>query len=326
MTRSYRLFCGALAVGVSGVCAVMAAAAAADRASTDADRWIMTAVAIALALGSHLLPALARTSWLAKVLFAGCIVTTMYHHAHYFAGAQHRAGAERAATVATTNKAQALADELAANADTRPLAAVTKDLAQATAKAAQAALVLSRCKADASKCGTAEAAVTAADARVQALTDERTVALRVSELRQQVAAEAAAHDSKQAAQAADPVDAQLAALTGLSDKSIALLLALAQSLMLEVMAALLWMLALPALTAQTATAPAVLDEAQTVVTPTVATVATVTAPHGNATPVTPTPTPTRWWARWRHLWPWPAAHAIPHQSITHIPQPKGVTA
>lgn len=151
-----RIWIGALAVCVSAVCAVMAAAAAGDRASTEADRWIMTAVAIALALGSHLLPALARRSVLSKLLFVGCICTTMYHHAHYFAGAQHRAGQERAATVATTTKAQALADELAANAATRPLPAVTKDLAQATAKAAQAALVLSRCKADGDKCGVSE--------------------------------------------------------------------------------------------------------------------------------------------------------------------------
>lgn len=315
MTTRHRLFVGALAIGVSCVCVVMAAAAAGDRASTDADRWIMTAVAVALALGSHLLPALARRSLLANVLFVGCICTTMYHHAHYFAGAQHRAGQERAEAVATTAKAQALADELDANAATRPLPAVTKDLAQATAKAAQAALSLSRCKADGDKCGASEAAVAAAEARVQALADERAVALRVAELRRLVADEAAAHDGKRADQAADPVDAQLAALTGLSEKGVALVLALAQSLMLELLAVVLWMLALPepAPVAQTAAAAeksASFFEGKPETAP-------VNRPTEHRSLVTPTatPAPSRWWARWRHLWPWPVA-ATPSIDLT----------
>lgn len=317
-----RVVIAALALGVSGVCAVMAAAAAGDRASTDADRWIMTAVAVALALGSHLLPALARRSMVVKVLFVGCICTTMYHHAHYFAGAQHRAGQERAAAVATTTRAQALADELAANADTRLLPAVTKDLAQATAKAAQAMLALSRCKADNAKCGSAEAAVAAADARVQALNDERAVALRVADLRRQIADESAAHDGKQADQAADPVDAQLSALTGLPEKAVALVLALVQSLMLELLAVVLWLLALPepAPVAQTATEKSASFFGEKPET------APVNRPLEHRPSVTPTAT--RWWARWRHLWPWPVPAATPAMSISPIPTPamKGTTS
>lgn len=86
----------ALAIAVSIVCAAMAAAAAAGRAVTTADQLILTAAAVALALGSHLIPALAPRNVLAYVLFGGCIAATIYNHAHYFSGSSHRAGTVRA--------------------------------------------------------------------------------------------------------------------------------------------------------------------------------------------------------------------------------------
>lgn len=256
-----RGLCAALAVAVSGVCAVMAAAAAVERAATSDDRTVVTAVAVALVLGAHMLPALARRNRLAQALFMGCVAATLYHHAHYFAGVQERAGAQRAAVVAPSGHAQALQFELQAHAATRALPAVAADLAHASAKLAQAQAGLARCTAQSGeRCHSAQASVLAADARVQALQDERSSAQRAAALRTQLADAAAGQDRQRAAQATDPVDARLASITGLDVGTVALVSALVQSLLLELMAALLWTLALPATAAiqtQAVAAPAV---------------------------------------------------------------------
>ncbi len=237
----------ALALAVSGVCAAMAAAAAAERAATSDDRVLVTAVAVALVLGAHLLPALAaRRNRLVQALFVGCVLATLYHHAHYFAGVQQRAGAQRAAVVAPSGHAQALQAELQAHAAARALPTVAADLAQASVRAAQAQAALARCAAQSEgRCHSAQASVEGAAARVQALQDERASALRAGALRTQLADAAAGQDRQRAAQAGDPVDARLAAITGLDAGVVALLSSLLQSLLLELMAALLWTLALP---------------------------------------------------------------------------------
>ena len=278
----HRGLCAALASAVSLVCAAMAAAAAAERAATSDDQTLVTAVAVALVLGAHMLPALARRNRLAQVLIMGCVAATLYHHAHYFAGVQARAGEQRAAAVAPSGHAQALQFELQAHAATRALPAVAADLAQASAKLAQAQAGLARCTAQSGeRCHSAHASVLAADARVQALQDERTSAQRAAALRTQLADAAAAQDRQRAAQAADPVDARLAAITGLEVGTVAFASALLQSLLLELMAALLWTLALPA----TAAAQA---QAQAVVAPVASVVAVPPAPPA-APPALPAP-------------------------------------
>ncbi len=275
-----RGLCAALASAVSLVCAAMAAAAAAERAATSEDQTLVTAVAVALVLGAHMLPALARRNRLAQALFMGCVAATLYHHAHYFAGVQARAGEQRAAAVAPSGHAQALQFELQAHAATRALPAVAADLAQASAKLAQAQAGLARCTAQSGeRCHSAQASVLAADARVQALQDERTSAQRAAALRTQLADAAAAQDRQRAAQAADPVDARLAAITGLEVGTVAFASALLQSLLLELMAALLWALALPATAAA---------QAQAVVAPVASVVAVPPAPPA-APPALPAP-------------------------------------
>ncbi|MBX9935034.1 MAG: hypothetical protein K2Y10_00380 [Burkholderiaceae bacterium] len=245
-----RSLCAALATAVSVVCAAMAAAAAVERAATSDDRTLVTAVAVALVLGAHMLPALARRHRLAQALFMGCVAATLYHHAHYFAGVQERVGAQRAAVVTPSGHAQALQAELQAHVATRALPVVAADLAQASAKLAQAQAGLARCTAQSGeRCHSAQASVLAADARVQALQDERSSAQRATALRIQLADAAAGQDRQRAAQATDPVDARLASITGLEVGTVALASALVQSLLLELMAALLWTLALPVPTA-----------------------------------------------------------------------------
>lgn len=236
--------CAALALITSVVCAAMAAAAAVERATTSMDRWLVTAVAVALVLGAHILPALARKSWWARVIFAGCVAATLYHHAHYFHGVQERSGVQRAAAVTMTGHAKALQDELG-TLSVRAVPVVAADLAQAGAKAAQAGAVLARCTAKGERCTGAQASAQAADARVQALQDERTASLRASTIRAALAEAAQAQDQQRTALAADPVDTQLAALLGVRVDAISLVFALLQSLLLELVAAYLWTLALP---------------------------------------------------------------------------------
>jgi hypothetical protein len=195
---------------------------------------------VALALGSHLIPALAPRNVLAYVLFGGCIAATIYNHAHYFSGSSHRAGTVRAEQTPTSAATSTLQAELASNT-ARPLPTVAAELAQATTKAAQAQANLSRCE---TRCTGLQAAHQSAQAKVLALTDERTAALRATAIRQQLAELAATADGKRAAAEQNPIDAQIATTTGLAMGTVSLATSILQSLMLEVMAALLWAIAL----------------------------------------------------------------------------------
>ena len=206
----------------------------------------MLATAVALVLGSHLLPALSRRSVVTKVLFLVCIVATVYNQAHFFAKATHRASEHRAKTVAVSSHTLALQEELDSIV-ARPLVKVAADLAKATAQDAATQSALARCQVKTpDKCATAQVLGVATAAKVQALQVENTQAERAADLRRQLANAAAAHDVAQALQSADPVDVQLAAITGLSIKSIGTIAAVLQSLLLELLGAALWTVALSA--------------------------------------------------------------------------------
>lgn len=240
-----RVVAGSLALLSTAVCVGMAASAALERASTDTDRVMMAAIAVALVLGSHLLPALSRRSAITKLLFTACIIATVYNHAHFFAGAAHRAGENRAQSVSVSGHAVALQVELDAIV-ARPMAAVAVELARAKAKEAANQAAFARCQsATHGKCGSVRASVLVSAAQVQALQVEDDEAARAADLRQQLAAAAASRDAAQASQAADPVDAQIAALAGLSVQAVGTVAAVAQSLLLELLGAALWAVALP---------------------------------------------------------------------------------
>jgi len=242
-----RLLCATLGAGATAVCAWMAAAAAVQRTTTETDRWLMTSVAVALVVGSHLLPALNRKSRALRAIFAGCIIATLYHHAHYFAAVQEQAGAQRAVTHVTSGgHAQALQAELDALGAVRAVPMVAADLAVASAKSARAEAVAQRCSDKAERCTTAQAAALIAAARVQALQDERGASLRADALRGRIAQEAQALDTRRTRAAQDPVDARIAAAAGVSVESVGLAFSLLQSLLLELVAVYLWALAIPA--------------------------------------------------------------------------------
>lgn len=240
----------ALAAITTAVGVVMAGVAAAEQAGTRLDVALMVAVAVVVALGAHMLPALAGRRWAAWLLWVGCLLATLYGHSHFFTTAGQRAGAERAGAVAASSKSAELRAELGA-IKARPLAEVAAAQAQAVGKLARAEAALAQCEAKTpGKCLRAGAAVTVERANVEALAVESGQAKRATELRALLAAEAALQDAGRAVAAADPVDAKIAQLTGVQAASVGFVMSLAKSLIVEMMAALLWAIALkPAATA-----------------------------------------------------------------------------
>ena len=240
-----RALAGTLAVCTTVVCAGMAALSASERATNTIDRATLIGLAITLVAGSHLLPALSRRSWVVRVVFAACVVVTVYGHASFFDGVKHRAGESRAQAVTTTSHALALQSELEA-ITARSATVVATELAQATTRNGNAQAVLARCETTTpGRCTAATVAVTTTVAKVDALREEQGQSRHAAELRAQLASAAATHDAAQTGASVDPVDRELANITGLSTGTVGMLSAVAQSLLLELVGAMLWAVALP---------------------------------------------------------------------------------
>lgn len=265
-----RAVAGVMALGITIVCAGMAALSASERASDTTDKAMLIGLAVSLVAGSHLLPALSRRSWSARVVFAACVLVTVYGHASFFAGVKHRSGEVRAQSVVSTGHTLALQSELAA-ITARPVAVVAAELAQASARSAHAQAALMRCEATtAQRCTSAQASATSTAAKVDALKTEAVESAHAADLRTQLASAAHALDAARTDASVDPVDAQIAGITGLSVGAVGMLSAVAQSLLLELLGALLWTVALPGAAAVASTQRA-----------------TVTAPARVATPAAP---------------------------------------
>ncbi|NDY91748.1 hypothetical protein [Ideonella livida] len=238
-------FSAALALATTAVGVAMAAAAAAERSGNGPDRWLVTAAAIVLALGAHMLPALARRQPLAWALWLGCVLATLYGHAHFFAAAQHRAGLQRAEGVTAGQQAAAWQVELAA-ISARPLAVVADEHARQAVRHQQAERAWQRCeRGSPGQCQGPQAVQQAAVARLSALDTERQEAQRAQALRERLSQAAGELDRRQAAARQDPVHLELAQLTGLTPPVITLASAVGQSLLVELLAAMLWVLATP---------------------------------------------------------------------------------
>lgn len=235
----------ALALLTTSVGVVMAAVAAAERSTGGLDRALLVAVAVVLALGAHLLPAWSRRLPAVWLLWLGCVLATLYGHAHFFAGAGERSGGQRAEGVAVPGHVTALQAELQ-GIQARAQAAVAADLAQQRGRAAQAQAVWARCdQASPGRCPLAEAALAGARARVQSLEVEQAQAARASQLRRELAEAAARLDAQRAEAAADPVDRVLAQVLGLPLARFHLAVSLGQAVLVELLAAALWMLVWP---------------------------------------------------------------------------------
>ncbi len=227
------------AVGVS-----MAAAAALERAQAPLDRGLMTAAAVALALGAHLLPALARRWVGAWALWLGCVLATLYGHAHFFTASNQRAGDVRADAVQPTQQAQAWQRELD-GLQARPLTVLAAEQARIESRFAQAEAAWQRCEQRTpGACRTAQVTVAGWRAQAAAHQTERAQAERAAELHRLLTAAAAQQDAQRQQQQQDPVDRLLAGWLGLPVAGLGLMSSLLQSLLVELLAAVLWTLAL----------------------------------------------------------------------------------
>lgn len=234
------------AVLVTAVGLAMSAAGAIDRAGSTTDRALSVAVGCCLVLGAHLLLALTRSAG-ARLLWVGMMLAVTYGHASWLISSAHRAGADRAAAVQTDTRTSALRDQLAQIA-ARPVATVAADVAAAAARAAAAdsgsASCAARPGATPRSCSTAKATASAARERLGALRIELAEAERAAALRAQLADAAGQHDARQAEASTDPVAAVLANLTGLTAETVLLAVSLLSSVLIELLAAVLWSSAL----------------------------------------------------------------------------------
>jgi hypothetical protein len=188
------------AMACTGLGIVLAAASAAERGATLADRVLLMASAGLIALAAHLLPALARhrtgqvgaPAW---ALWGLCILATLYGHAAYLASAADRAGQARAEQVQPSQAATAI-ERQAASAQARPLAIVASDVATASTAATRAELALRRCDIATSpdRCAARQVAHTQAAGRLTALQTEQAEAQRAKDLQAQITAAATATD------------------------------------------------------------------------------------------------------------------------------------
>ena len=158
---------------------------------------------------------------------------------------KHRAGESRAQAVTTTSHATALQSELEA-ITARSATVVAVELAQATTRNGNAQAVLARCETTTpGRCTAATVAVTNTVAKIDALKIELVESSHAADIRTQLANAAATHDATRTGASVDPVDRELANITGLSTGTVGMLSAVAQSLLLELVGAMLWAVALP---------------------------------------------------------------------------------
>lgn len=238
--------CLGLAILTTAVGVSMAAAAALERAQAPLDRGLMTAAAVALALGAHLLPALARRWVGAWALWLGCVLATLYGHAHFFTASSQRAGDVRAEAVQPTQQAQAWQRELD-GLQARPLTLLATEQARIESRLAQADAAWQRCEQRTpGTCRTAQVTVASWRAQAAALQTERTQAERAAELHRLLTTAAAQQDAQRQQQQQDPVDRLLAGWLGVPVAGLGLMSSLLQSLLVELLAAVLWTLALHA--------------------------------------------------------------------------------
>ena len=250
-----RSLAGLLALATTAVALALAAAAALERvgpgSALRADALLTIATAVMLALGAQLLPAFGRRRLWVWPLWLACLLATLYGHAHFFAASAERAGSARAVALSEPLQLAAWREELQA-IEARPLATVAAERAVAQARVAQAEAVWRACERlvpsgppglAASSCARSRAALESQQARAQAVQVEWTEAQRAQELRAQLSSASARLDEARQQASQNPVDRALVDLTGLPSLNLALLSSLAQSLLVELLSALLWWVA-----------------------------------------------------------------------------------
>jgi hypothetical protein len=230
----------ALAVVATGTSAWISVVAGWDRGGRLDERLAWIFVGLVLLLSAHLIPALSRGSSLslrvpAVLLWVVSMVATGYGHATFFIVAQQHAGEVRASLVpsdaATITPAAATGRSLDAIAVER--SRVVHDLA-----VANAATCLE-------KCGSVSIKRASLAARLSALDLEVGEAKRREAASDSAAAERARQMARRDSAMSDPVTLKVAQLFKASAGTVDLVVALTFGWLLECVACLGWLLALP---------------------------------------------------------------------------------
>lgn len=236
MTRAILPACAA---ATSSIGIAMSVASAMDRASAPADQLMLAAIGATITAAAHTLPAMTR-SVSGRLLWSACMAVTMYGHAGYFTSVIDRAGQHRAESVQQDGATLALREQLQA-ITARPTATIAADLGIAQRAAATASAAAHACS---RPCPALEGRSHAAQARVTALQTEIDEAHRADALRAQLTARAEQHDLRQRDAAADPAARALSSLSGLSSETLQGGVQLVSAALVELLAALLWSLAI----------------------------------------------------------------------------------
>lgn len=206
MTRAFAIFITLTAMA-------MAAIAAWDRGGSIIDRALLVAISIAICAGAHLIPALSKRK-LAWLLWAGCLLGTIFGHVVFFTHSSIRAGevrAQHSVQAEGTGKQIDAAREALAGITARPVAVVAAELATTQGRRERSALRM-----------------------------ELSEAKRAADLRDEVVRLSGTASAAQVTASGDVVFIRLATVTGSSADGIALLIALGFSVLLELVGAFLW--------------------------------------------------------------------------------------
>lgn len=206
-----------LAIFVTTIAAAMTAMAAWDRGGTTMDRLLLVSMAVVIVLAVHLLPALSRrpAAWM---IWAGCLLCAIYGHLTFLTHATLRAGdirAQQSTLAVATERQIGMLQASLTQIKARPVTMVAAELSTSKSWRERAALNVE----------------IAQGKRAEKLQDELGRLLQV-------------YTTTQVTASADPVTARLAAVTGVSESAITVVIGLTFSVLLELVGALLWFEAL----------------------------------------------------------------------------------
>ncbi len=217
----------------------MAAVAGWDRGGSGIDRALLVALSVTICMGTHLIPAMSRRK-VAWLLWAGCLVGTVYGHVTFFVNSSIRAGLVRAQTsaqVTGTEKQLEAVREVLSQIRARPIATVAAELSGARQWRRRRALELELAEAE-----------------------------RAAHLRDELVQLTATATAAVVTATENPVTKRVATVTGRNPASIDVVTGVGFSILLELVGALLWVEILrrpvetPSDKKKSPTAPGVLTE------------------------------------------------------------------
>lgn len=209
-----------LAVTITSTAMAMAVASGLDRGGTAFDQSLFIAIAVSVTVLTHLLPALSNNK-IIFVLWAGCLLATIFGQMVYFTHAAERAGNARLEKVKISERVRSLEIQIAdatVSRDSiiaRPLAVVARDYAVETGYRARTALKLEL-----------------AEAKRKISLDNLIASMR--------AACSTERDSEHDSTSRDSIVTLLSVVTGASGETISLIVSVAFAMLIELAGTALW--------------------------------------------------------------------------------------